>query len=59
MNGFQLSEGNNSDREWLYALYKKAMFSCIEATWGWDESFQADGFINQIGNQYDKSFCKY
>ncbi len=48
MNGFQLNDGKQSDREWLYDLYKKAMKPCIEATWGWDEEFQTNGFNKDL-----------
>lgn len=48
MKGFQLTEGKSSDRGWLYDLYKKAMLSCIKATWGWDEKFQINGFNNNL-----------
>jgi ribosomal protein S18 acetylase RimI-like enzyme len=44
MKEFQLTEGKSSDREWLYDLYKMTMLPFIEATWGWDEEFQNNGF---------------
>ena len=44
MVNFKLRNGRQSDKEWLYNLYCRTMRSCIEATWGWNEEFQADGF---------------
>lgn len=48
MKEFQLIDGKTFDREWLYKLYQDAMKPCIEATWGWDEEFQSNGFDNNL-----------
>ena len=45
---FQLTEGKSTDRKWLYDLYKKVMRPCIDATWGWDEKFQTNGFKKNL-----------
>jgi len=48
MKEFQLMDGKTPDREWLYNLYQNAMRSCIDATWGWNEEFQSNGFDNNL-----------
>jgi ribosomal protein S18 acetylase RimI-like enzyme len=48
MKEFQLVDGKTSDGEWLFNLYQEAMLSCIEATWGWDDEFQSNGFSNNL-----------
>jgi len=48
MKEFQLIDGKTFDREWLYNLYQNAMKPCIEATWGWNEEFQNNGFDNNL-----------
>lgn len=48
MEAIRLTEGNPSDGEWLYDLYKMVMMSCIEAAWGWDEEFQFNGFNRHL-----------
>lgn len=48
MKGFQLINGKSSYRDWLYDLYKRTMKPSIEATWGWDEEFQSNGFNKNL-----------
>ncbi len=48
MKGYQLRNGTQSDKTWLYELYCKTMKPCIEATWGWDEEFQFTGFNENL-----------
>lgn len=48
MKGYQIRNGEQRDQEWLYDLYCKTMKPCIEATWGWDESFQRKEFCENL-----------
>ncbi|MGY6275250.1 GNAT family N-acetyltransferase [Methylomonas sp. MgM2] len=48
MIGYQIRYGEPLDEEWLYDLYCRTMRSCIEATWGWNESFQRNGFCGNL-----------
>lgn len=48
MKNYQIRSGEQKDEEWLYDLYCKTMKSCIEATWGWNESFQRNGFNENL-----------
>ena len=41
---FELRNGNQADKGWLYDLYCTTMRPCIEATWGWNEELQENGF---------------
>jgi len=48
MVNLKLRNGNQYDKEWLYNLYCRTMKPSIEATWGWNEKFQADGFSSNL-----------
>jgi len=48
MVNLKLRSGNQYDKEWLYNLYCRTMRPCIEATWGWNEKFQVDGFSSNL-----------
>jgi GNAT superfamily N-acetyltransferase len=48
MNGCQFRNGEKRDEGWLYDLYCKTMKTSIEATWGWNESFQRRGFNENL-----------
>lgn len=48
MKGYELRDGKQEDFDWLYELYCKTMMPSIQATWGWDEQFQRNGFINNL-----------
>ena len=37
------------DEDWLWQLYLTTLKSYVEATWGWDEKVQRDGFRNKLG----------
>ena len=48
MRSYQIRNGEQRDQEWLYDLYCKTMKPRIEATWGWNESFQRIGFCENL-----------
>lgn len=43
-----LRQGTDSDGGWLYQLYCTTMRVYIEKTWGWDETFQRNGFKSNL-----------
>ncbi len=36
------------DHEWAYRIFRQCMRTYIEQTWGWDEMFQRQGFMENI-----------
>lgn len=34
--------------EWAYRIFRESMKHYIESTWGWDETFQRHGFMENI-----------
>lgn len=36
------------DHEWVWGIFREGMRSYIEATWGWDEMFQRQGFLELL-----------
>ena len=37
------------DHEWAWGIFRQGMRPYIEATWGWDEMFQRQGFLELLG----------
>lgn len=48
MQHYQFRYGTAADKSWLYDLYCETMKPYIEATWGWNESFQLRGFEGHL-----------
>ena len=48
MQHYQFRYGTAADKSWLYDLYCETMKPYIEATWGWNESFQLQVFGNNL-----------
>jgi len=46
----QLRPATESDREFLYALYRDTMRQVVEQTWGWDEEWQRRAFYGRFRN---------
>jgi len=42
--GFQLRAGEDKDSDWLFDVYRQSMQPYVDASWGWDEDFQRQGF---------------
>jgi len=41
---FSERQATNSDLQWLWKTYKSLLKEYITEQWGWDESFQYEGF---------------
>ena len=44
----QLREATQADRDFLWGVQRRAMRPVVEATWGWDEAFQARHFAERF-----------
>ena len=45
---YKTRQASDLDEEWLYDLYCTTMRTYIEKTWGWDETFQKNGFRTNL-----------
>lgn len=44
----QLRAATSGDREFLWEVHRTALRPAVEATWGWDETFQAHHFAEHF-----------
>lgn len=47
-NAINIRIATPEDYEFLYALHSKTMFDYIETTWGWDETWQRNHFVEHF-----------
>ena len=41
-------EGVNSDKSWIFELYRTTLKTHIDTTWGWDEAYQQEIFDTKL-----------
>lgn len=47
----KLREATSADRDFLWEVQRTAMRPAVEATWGWDEAFQARYFAEHFATE--------